>query len=294
MAHPVRHRRNVAFAPGLADEAVLRLLGTYHYLTAQQICRALYSPGSLTRVQTIVKRLRDAGYIQAIFLPRRSQTGSAPSVYTLSRRGRLFLQRLGVSVSLRVRPSEERLHSYLFLAHTLCVNDVLLAVHMLAKTDRRIVLAGMRHERDLKRAPVAVVTAAGERIAVVPDGWIDIRVQDWQYCFVLELDRGTEEQKAWKRKVRGLVAFASGPYQAAFNTDSLTIAVLTTAGEKRCVDLRRWTEEELSAIQHTHAAGFFAVASLVPATTSPQQLFLGRLWQTPFTPSLQALIELEP
>lgn len=291
MTQPAPSHQITSYAPSVADEAVLRLLATYHYLTVQQICRALYSPGSLTRVQMIVKRITQAGYAQRLFLPRRTQAGSAPSIYTLSRTGRLFLKRLGVPVTVRVRPSEERSHSYLYLDHTLAVNDVLIAAAQLAKEESRVTLAAQRHERDLKHTPVVVRTATGERLGVIPDAWLDLRVGGEQYCVVLELDRGTEEKKVWKRKVRGLAAYACGPYQAAFATDSITIAVLTVAGHERLHNLVRWTEEELTATNNQDLGVGFLFAALVPAVVPPRRLFLDGVWQMPYTTLPHALIE---
>ncbi len=290
MTQPVRRPSMTPFAPGFADEAVLRLVATYHYLTAQQICRARYAPGSLTRVQTIVKRLRDAGYLQAIFLPRRTQAGSAPSVYTLTRKGRLYLQQQGVPVTIRVRPSEEQAHSYLFLAHTLCVNDVLLAAVQVTQQEQGIQLVRMHSDHELKHTPLSVTTRTGEHLGVIPDAWLDFRVGLWQHCIAVELDRGTEEKKAWIRKVQGLGAAATGPFQVAFDTDSLTIAVLTTVGQKRVSDLMRWTAEELAVGGQMHLAGYFCFSSLLPATTPPRQLFLERTWQVIGTDTHQALI----
>lgn len=68
---------------------------------------------------------------------------------------------------------------------------------------------------------------------IVPDGWLDLLLAgNLQMCLVLELDRGTLEQRAWRRKVRSLLAYARSPYQERFGTTSLTVAVVTTAGRR--------------------------------------------------------------
>src|SRR5205823_2243658 len=112
------------------------------------------------------------------------------------------------------------------------------------------------HDRDLQRSPIHVEVASAEKletIAVIPDGWVDLRLAGvGRICLALELDRGTIEQKDWRRKVRGLVAYSQGPYQQAFQTNSLTIAVVVAPGrqapKKRLQDLLVWTERELEAI----------------------------------------------
>src|SRR3712207_7930632 len=44
-----------------------------------------------------------------------------------------------------------------------------------------------------------------------------------------------------QEKVEGLLAYASGPFQAASGRRTLTIAVLTPHSEKRRRDLQAWT-----------------------------------------------------
>ncbi|MGE0229245.1 MAG: replication-relaxation family protein [Dehalococcoidia bacterium] len=274
-----------------SDEAVLRDLARYYFLSAQQVCGLHYSRGSLTYVQAKLKRLTDAGFCQRIWLPRPSARGSAPSIYTLGRKGLLHLHALGVEVATRARASEHREHSYLFLSHTLAVNDFLIAAELVTRTRQGLTLASMLHERDLKRVPVLVEAADGKRMRVMPDGWLDLRIDgSYQVCLALELDMGTEEQKAWRRKVRGLVAYANGPYQEAFGTRSLTVAVATTAGEKRLLDLVRWTERELAGLREEHQGDLFVFTSFYPATTSPGSLFFSKRWVSPFGEHLVALI----
>src|SRR5438105_917527 len=91
---------------GLADDVILSDLARYHYLTCRQVCRLRYSAGSLTYVQTRLKRLGAANYCQRLFLPRPSQFGSAPSVYTLSSKGLRYLRKSGRALNRRYRPSE--------------------------------------------------------------------------------------------------------------------------------------------------------------------------------------------
>lgn len=277
-----------------ADDAILQALLRYYYLSSQQICRLLYSAGSLTYVQTKMKILAEAGLCQRLWLPRPAPRGSAPSVYTLGRRGLNHLRALGFDTAKRFRPSEHREHSYLFLSHTLAVNDVLIGAELLCRHAPRFGLAGLLHERDLKHRPVYVEHEDGKRIGVVPDAWLDLRVDGtYQVCLVLELDRGTEEQKAWRRKVHGLIAYANGPYQEAFQTTSLTVAVATTAGQKRLLDLIRWTERELEAMKEEDQGDLFVFTSLHPDLVAPSELFLARRWYQPLGADPVALLALD-
>ncbi len=267
-----------------ADAAMLQAVFRYYFLSSRQVCRLLYSTGSLSYVQTKLKHLTDSGLLQRIWLPRPEAHGSAPSVFTLARKGLNYLERAGVDVDRRrYRPSEQRAHTYLFLDHTLAVNDVLISAELLSRTQPRIQTARMLHERDLKRRPVYVQDDDGRSICVVPDGWIDLRVRgEYQVCLALELDRGTEEQKVWRRKVRGLTAFANGPYQEIFQTKSLTVAVVATTGDRRLLQLLRWTESELTALRAQAQGDLFVFTAVPPSPAPMPDLFFTRRWYQPF------------
>ena len=276
-----------------ADDSVLRAAFRYYYLSSRQVCRLLYSPGSLTYVQTKLKQLTDSGLLQRIWLPRLSPHGSAPSVYTLARKGLNYLASVGIDIDRRrYRPSEQREFTYLFLGHTLAVNDVLISAELLCRARPEFRLAQMLHERDLKRRPVRAEDDDGRAIAVVPDGWLDLRVNGaYQVCLALELDRGTEEQKVWRRKVRGLLAYANGPYQDAFQTRSLTIAVVATSGDARLLQLLRWTESELAAMKEEGRGDLFVFTGLRAELVGLTDLFCSRRWRQPFGEQSIALLD---
>ena len=284
------HSKSAAIRP--ADFNVLNWLNRFHYLSNQQLCRLGYSRGSLTYVQTRLKALTEAGYCQRIWLPKRGPHGSTPAVYTLARRGLNYLRNNGIEVNGRFHPSEQRSLSYLFLQHTLEVNDFLIAAELLCRALSPYRLADLRHERDLKKQPVRVRDVDGKQAAVIPDAWLDLRINGrFQVCLALELDRGTEEQKRWRRKVANLLAYASGPYQEAFGTRSLTFAVLTTAGEGRLQELLRWTEAELEMQREASQGDLFLFTSLTPASAAPEDVFLARRWLQPFRREPLALLE---
>jgi hypothetical protein len=264
------------------DEAILRLLQAYHYLTAEQITRLRYSRGSLTYVRDRLKTLTDTGYLQRTYLPRMGRGGDTPAIYRLARRGITFLRDAGADLSIRFRPSEGQ-HSYLFLAHTLAVNDVLIAADLLTRTREDVALASVLHERDLKRQPVKVTTAKDEQLSVIPDAWLDFRLLAAQkrMCIVLELDRGTVEEGQFRRKIRGLLAYSNGPYQEVTGAKSLTIAFPTTAGDRRETEMRHWTEKELTDLNRDRDRDLFRFRAIA-LPPDPVDLYLGNSWRRPF------------
>lgn len=278
------------YHPGAGEQRMLLTLRRYHYLTAEQVTRLLYSRGSHTFVQTRLKNLADSGMLATTTL-RRSHRGRATTVYTLSRKAHTYLDGLGIAPPVRFRPGEVTGVSEPHLDHALAINDVLIAADLFVAATPGVELAQVVHERELKHQAVPVVIA-GERISVVPDGWLDFRMlaQGYRTCIALELDRGTEEQKRWKRKVRGLVAWASGPYRERFGTDVLTVAVITTEDERRAAQLRAWTEEELTRLDHRSLAELFLFTCCDPATTDPVTLFTAPIFTVTFAEELVPLL----
>ena len=274
---------------GPAKERVLRALRRYFYLTAIQVGLACgYSPRSITHVQTQLKELADLGYALRLFLPRPSQHGSAPSVYCLARRGLNHLRAEGLDVTARYRPSE-RQETHLHLSHTLCLNDWLISIELACHRVSQIELAGLAHERQLKRR-----LASGREVgdgSVVPDAWLDLRLRGtYQMPLVVELDRSTEEQRKWRRKVRLLVGWAHGAYRQAFGTDSITILVVTTGGERRLSTLLRWTEQELASLGREEAE-LFRLTTFTRERQVPEDIFFRPLWRVPFAEEAVCLLD---
>ncbi len=274
------------------EQPVLEALQRYYCLTSRQLCRLLYSRGSLTYIQARLKTLADAGYVQRIWMPKRGPSGSSPTVYTLARRGVSHLTRLGSQIDWRHHPSERERLSYLFLSHTIELNDFLIAAEELERALPAYQVAAMLHERSLKRHPVRIINGSGKNASVVPDAWLDLRIDgSLQVCLVIELDRGTEQQRRWRQKVANLLAYADGPYQEAFATSSLTITVATTAGERRLAELLRWTEAELAACQEESLGDLFIFASVSPNAEGPREVFLTPRWYQPFRREPIALLD---
>jgi len=264
-----------------AHETILKSVYTYYYLTAKQACRLHYSPGSFTRVEKLLKELRDNEYLQWDFLPVKRRFGSSPAYYMLARRGVGFLRKLGCDVSMLPYPFEKRQQKSLFIPHTLSVNDFLIAGSLLSQVAQHIRLFQIKHELLLKR------TMKGK---VIPDAWLDFRIYDKeQVCLWLEIDRDTEEMKIIKQKIHGMVLFAKDAYQQVFHTPSLTIVFATTGKTERLSSLITWTEQVLVDLRETQEADLFRFASVPQGELNPQEVFFAPLWRRPFDTTLLPL-----
>ena len=289
-------RRPIAVSA--ADDTILRALYTYQFLTADQIRRLChYRPGTLDAVRKRLKEWVQVELVMRVRLPRAS-AGNAPWVYGLDKAGLAYLAASGSTDATdmgigRFRASEQYERSYLFLSHLMATNDFLIAAALLGYQVPEVVLAGMRHEHALRRTPIRVTIGPGQEQLVIPDGWLDFHIRGAErLCVVLELDRATEEERAFKRKVRGLLAYAAGPYQQAFGTESLTVAIATTGGERRVERMRVWCEQVLREQQHERDADLFFLTALPSGELDPKALFLSPLWSRPFATDRVPLIEL--
>ncbi len=259
-------------------------LARYGHLTAAQATRLLYGAGSLTYAQARLKQLADAGYALRVPLGRPVPHGSGPLVYSLDRRGRAHLAALGIGAPRIGAAAEERARSASHLAHALAVVDVLILHELLTRGDARCTVARVRGERELAARPVRVAPPGGVVRGVAPDAWVDLRIAGPggtdRACIAYEVDRGTEWQGAWRGKVDGLLALASGPYREAFGTESLTIAVVAPEAG-RVAQLLRWTEAALAATGSAAEGDLFRFGTLPADPSDARAFFRAARWSIP-------------
>ncbi|MFE2245307.1 replication-relaxation family protein [Streptomyces lavendulae] len=286
---------------GHADEAILRAVNRFNYMTAAQVGRLLY-PGARDEnryVQRRLRRLTEANYLLRLRELPTPRIGSAPHVFTLADGGRRYLSSRGVILtSPYYRPSEERQKAVdnPFMEHTLAAVDVLVAAEMLCR-DYLVSMPCLLTERQLKRMNVRVQPMrrpTTSQTAVIPDAWfVLVAGAHDPVCIALELDRGTEGQHHWRRKVASLVAWAEGPYREAFQADNLTVAVVVPTIARR-VQLAAWTHEELAAIDRAELADIFLFTRASPVATDPFEFFFDPLWHSATQTAFVSLLDAPP
>ncbi|MEV5879859.1 replication-relaxation family protein [Streptomyces sp. NPDC052101] len=267
------------------DEEILRAINRFQYITAAQVGRLLY-PDQHDENRYVQRRLRslaEAGYLLRLRELPTPRIGSAPHVFTLADRGRRFVAGRGdLLASSYYRPSEERAKAQdnPFMEHTLAAVDVLVAAERLCR-GFQVSMPRLLIERQLKRSGVRVQPAGrpdAPRVAVIPDAWFQLTgVGCDPVSIALELDRGTEGQKHWRRKIAALTAWAEGPYRRAFETDNLTVAVAVPTTARR-VQLSEWTAQELESIGRAEVSDIFLFSEASPVETDPFELFFSLCW----------------
>jgi hypothetical protein len=280
---------------------MLCALAQYSYLTPDQLTRLCYSPGSLTYVRDLMAQLEHKGLV--LRLHYRTQVfGNPHSLFTLSHAGSVSVSQQGSATRARVRPSEERELSHLFITHTILVNDAIIQAQLLSRVAPQVALHRFLHDRDLKRMPLTVRLPEGNdgqtvTRAVVGDAWLDFVVQrargTFQSCLWLELHRGTVYQSRLRQKIRRLIlAVKAGAYVATFGTASLGVGFIATPGEHEAEKVLRLVEDELIRLSFAHQAHLFLVTAGEPATMTPDALYLAPRWTVPLTRSRVSALDL--
>jgi hypothetical protein len=277
----------VPVAPGQPGDKVLRALGHYRVLTRRQLTCLLYRPSSTTFVGEHLTRLTRAGYLRMERVPLPIAAGGTPGLWSLREPGHRYLRQAGLDI-----PTADPPTSPLHLWHLLAVNDALIALERLCRADRRLALERLRHDLDLRRMGLRVRLPDGTAATVVPDAWADLLVAGAPMGLALELDRGTEDEATWVRKLDRLLGLAAGPYRDRLGADSMTVAILTTDGEQRLAALRRWTAAALDAHGLRDWDDLFWFAAGDPAAATPAELYLAPRWRSPGARLPRSLIPL--
>lgn len=221
-----------------------------HLVTAEQLTRLHYSPGSLKTIKKRLKELTDNGFILADSVPTRQF--KSPYFYALAGKGIRYLKEIGLDVPESVRAANEAPTGYQFIGHALELNDLLISAIRIQTATPRYSLSSFIHERTLKRTPYKA-TWQGNSYSLIPDAFLDFRLHTAEgqrrLPLVIEHDRGTEEQHHFRRRIHAYLLFIqSQAYVQMFNTRALTVAFTTLKGMKRIEQMREWTRAELALI----------------------------------------------
>jgi hypothetical protein len=258
-------------------------VGLYHLqiLQAEQLCRLFYSHGMLTTVKARLKQLVDNEYVQVDRMPTKAD-GKPPHYYTLNSRGIRFLSELGFAVPDQFRPSREVDKSYIYLKHTHELNDLLIAAALVNQTDDRYHVETLIHERVFLGKPISA-RINGAAVTLKPDAFLSFHVtlptRQRRMPILLEHDRGSEDQKKFRRKIRAYISLLeTDVFYQRLGVKKLTVAVTTFEGDAHVQELRKWTAEELrSTAESQQIADTFIFAGL-PNPATPQQIWLDPCW----------------
>jgi len=98
----------------------------------------------------------------------------------------------------------------------------------------------------------------------------------------VEVDRGTEDQRFFRKRIRSYVAFIkSKAYQEVANLTPITIAYATTKEYKRVEQMRDWTRKALASSSEPKRLSDLFLFTALPQTIETRKLFLEPVRYTP-------------
>lgn len=232
---------------GVESKILREAFGLLYVLTPEQVCKLLYSAGSLRRVEKDMLSLVNKGVLRRFKLA--VPEGKRPFLYTLTEDvGLETMKMLGFHESevYFQKPSKSE-GSYDRMVHLLELNDFLILVKLFAKKSLFVLSVDIKHDLLLKSQPIQIMQDNGERLDVVPDALLDFNIilggSELKRAVVwVELDRGTHKVTAFKQKIKNILeAERKGAILERFNTEEITFAYVTTDKETdRVKDMRMW------------------------------------------------------
>ncbi len=283
--------KRTAFVITPVHDLLVRDLGTLHRATAEQLTRLNYKPGMLSTVKARLKDLADNRYV----LPLSHPSIRLPYMYALDRKGLNHLQEQGVDVREYFRPSQEEdtAKNFLFREHMLAISDLLIQSLLFVRSEPAYRIETMLHERFFKNHPISVTdTRSGreETKTIVPDAYLAFGYtresgKEVTLPVLWELDRGTEDQKFFRKRIRAYIVFLkSRAFRTLFSIENITVAFATTKDHNRMKQMREWTRKELAATNEpSWLSQLFLFTSLPEnmAEIEPHHLFLEPVWYLP-------------
>jgi len=100
-----------------------------------------------------------------------------------------------------------------------------------------------------------------------------------------ELDRGTENQKFFRKRIRAYNIFLrSRTFETVFGIKNITIAFATTKDHNRVRQMREWAAKEFAQTNEPSWLANLFLFTVLPENISDitlRQLFLDTVWYTP-------------
>jgi Replication-relaxation len=282
-------------------EKILRATHFYRFLVAQDICRLYWSLSSLTYVRDLLAKLAKHKYLYRFAHPSLSKGGAVENTYTLGCKGREYVERiLGLPVDWYYRPHKIRHASYGAVLHNLILSRTLIAASLWAKKQPNFKLLKTRicHELAREAPAIQLTNGKGERemVRVIADAYLlfqklsDNKHDERFYQVLLEIDRGMEFQKRFKKAIQARLEFIkdSGAYRRLLGMEpnNVIIAYITTGDRPEYRESRRramsdWTMQVISQSDLNNLPCSFLFCSVVASEIYNIPLFEGAGWFRP-------------
>jgi len=291
-----RQPKPTQYEPNAKATDILRGLNRFFYLSPEQVNRRFWVGNNLSTAKAILKKLTDHEYAEAVFLHRGSDPrGKDSYIYRLGATGLKHLREMHVSVPKRLRHTDFPKQDH--LTHLLEINDVLIAAELLSRDQDAVLLTAFEHDRDLKQNPFLVTLHNGKTATLIPDAVMHFAYFDTPdgtpepHYVVLEMDMGASRDY-WIEKMEKYVAFLPA-FQNRYQSLSLTLAIVTPAGQLHMHNLRLWTQQVFTrfGMKEASFAGSILFTALKAAETDPSTFFLSPTFQPLYESAPISLLE---
>lgn len=212
--------------PGLViqerDRQLLKELAAMRLIDREQT-KVIAGFSSTTRANTRLLALTRAGVLRRFFFG--TIPGGRKAIYSLSPKGATLAD--APYRGLERRPGV-LLAGDLFVQHQLDINSVYLIVR-----HRPIPIPGVRFS-----SWQSFPTPLSQSASIIPDGYFELESPKGVRAMFLEVDRGTETLKTWKRKTEAYLRLAiSHEFGNRFSRERFRVLVVT-ASERRLITIR--------------------------------------------------------
>lgn len=205
------------------DMKLLRALLVGRVLDCRQVM-AIAGFRIVRRANFRLLKLVEAGLLKRFFIS--TEAGGQKALYALSRNGATVVGE--PSHPIFQRSHDELLISDSFIAHQLTLNAIWILIQFTALPN------GIELIRWLKVKEPLTPSAP-----LVPDSYFELRSPNGVLPMFLEVDRGTEPQKTWIKKIELYLNLAlKGDFKTKFNQDRFRVLIVALS-ERRLGNIRR-------------------------------------------------------
>lgn len=219
------------------DKQVIKAVNDFRLIRQDQIERLLFPSKNTAQVR--LRKLWEHKFIRRQFMPVRGGIQNSPILYEIDLLGvELLRNEFGYSdADLRYTPRKNS--SPQFIAHTLGLSEIRLAVELSCKNNN-LELKSWLDEKALKSDYDSV--QVGRKLEVVlPDAYFAISIPNkGALHFFLEYDRGSENMKFIRKKMAAYVAyFRSGKAEKRYGTKLIRVLMVNEGGNSKADNSKR-------------------------------------------------------
>jgi hypothetical protein len=189
------------------DIQLMQAVYEYRFLDTEQLQR-LFFP-SKHRAYERLRLLYEHGFLDRVLRGKNMERMNTPLIYVLDKKGVAVLEE--VLKEKLVWDARQKELSDFFLDHNIMVNDFRIRMTM-ALQALGIPLLSWTSESELRanntHVNVKLAEDRSKRVALIPDAYFQISVQNEDRRFFLEVDMGTMTLKRFQTKVRAYNRYA--------------------------------------------------------------------------------------